>query len=118
MIRVFFFFIISLILCILLIIVNFFFSLFDLKDKDKDRNFECGFLRWVRGHFYFSMRYFLLTVVFVVFDVEIVLLFPGVIILDFFYYISLILVIGFFLLILYIGLIYEVKKGVFDWTSS
>ena len=91
------------------------FSIKLLFSREKLRPFECGFSPKFRARLPFSMRYFLLTLVFLVFDVELVLIFPflssypGA---D--YIIGSALLIR-FLLLLFLGVIYEWNQGTLDW---
>ena len=80
--------------------------------------FECGFdpLRKMRSPF--STRFFLLVVLFLIFDVEIALLFP--VLSSFRSKISLTLLsrLAVFLIILLIGIFHEWNEGALDWVRS
>nr|YP_009489710.1 NADH dehydrogenase subunit 3 [Falcidens halanychi]AWH02139.1 NADH dehydrogenase subunit 3 [Falcidens halanychi] len=76
--------------------------------------FECGFSMVKSPRVPFSTRFFLLTVIFLVFDIELVLLFPLVNYLnktD----LNIIISSSLIFLILMLGVIYEWKEGSFDW---
>jgi NADH-ubiquinone oxidoreductase chain 3 len=76
-------------------------------DREKSSPFECGFDPIGSARLPFSLRFFLLAVIFLIFDVEIVLLFPSINQitkgLEFFSYIGVIT----FILILILGLFHE-----------
>nr|YP_009340667.1 NADH dehydrogenase subunit 3 [Laevipilina antarctica]APQ42956.1 NADH dehydrogenase subunit 3 [Laevipilina antarctica] len=81
-------------------------------------SYECGFDKGLFVRSPFSLRFFILTVIFLVFDVELVLLLPSVFLfLDFFSFSGLAGV-GSFLLILYLGTIYEMSQGSLSWVCS
>jgi len=75
---------------------------------DKWNQFECGFNRINPSHIPFSFQFFLISILFLIFDIEItiVLAFP----LEYKNIISISLI-STFLVVLNIGLIYEWKKG-------
>lgn len=95
---------IALIFPLLLIITTLSISYFSIKDREKSSPFECGFDPKAAARLPFSTRFFLLTVIFLVFDIEIVLLLPIPISSIF---LSSSYAIFIFLLILLIGLIHE-----------
>nr|YP_010292309.1 NADH dehydrogenase subunit 3 [Poecilobdella javanica]ULO25933.1 NADH dehydrogenase subunit 3 [Poecilobdella javanica] len=74
--------------------------------------FECGFDNKNTARLPFSTRFFLLGLIFIIFDIEVVLLLPMPL-LDLFNY-SMIYII-FILALLFIGLIHEWKEGSLDW---
>nr|YP_010415151.1 NADH dehydrogenase subunit 3 [Tribolium freemani]URX54545.1 NADH dehydrogenase subunit 3 [Tribolium freemani] len=86
-------------------------------DREKSSPFECGFDPKSSTRLPFSLHFFLIAIIFLIFDVEITLLFPLIISLNFnnmmFYMPTLIL----FILILLIGLFHEWKQGALDWTN-
>nr|AXS65756.1 NADH dehydrogenase subunit 3 [Tenebrionoidea sp. 21 KM-2017] len=86
-------------------------------DREKSSPFECGFDPKSSARLPFSLHFFLIAVIFLIFDVEITILFPLIISLKFsniFYY-SIILT--FFILILLIGLYHEWKQGALNWIN-
>nr|QFG71040.1 NADH dehydrogenase subunit 3 [Pseudorimula sp. RSIO35641] len=84
-------------------------------DREKSSPFECGFDPMGSARLPFSLRFFLLAVIFLIFDVEIVLLFPVVskisTQMDFFTFTGILA----FLLILILGLFHEWKEGSLNW---
>lgn len=68
----------SVLLGFVLLLVGLFLGVSTSSDWEKMSPFECGFDPMGSSRVPFSLRFFLLAVIFVVFDVEIVLLFPVV----------------------------------------
>lgn len=77
------------------------------KDREKATPFECGFEPKNKARIPFSTRFFLLAVIFLVFDIEIVLLIPAPISLRHIIISSSLISAFIFLLILIIGLLHE-----------
>nr|YP_010241778.1 NADH dehydrogenase subunit 3 [Terebellum terebellum]QTI82465.1 NADH dehydrogenase subunit 3 [Terebellum terebellum] len=88
-----------------------------ISDREKSSPFECGFDPIKSARLPFSLRFFLLAIIFLIFDVEIVLLFPVLTMMmnGFSSY----LVIGsfIFLVILIVGLFHEWNEGSLDWAQ-
>jgi NADH-quinone oxidoreductase subunit A len=83
-------------------------------DSEKLSPYECGFEAFEDSRMKFDVRYYLVAILFIIFDLEIAFLFPWAVVLD------TIGVFGFvamavFLGILVIGFIYEWKKGALEW---
>ena len=83
-------------------------------DPEKNSPYECGFDAFESARMKFDVRYYLVAILFIIFDLEIAFLFPWAVVLD-----SLGMV-GFtamfvFLAILVVGFIYEWKKGALEW---
>merc|ERR1712234_5970 len=76
-------------------------------DREKIRPFECGFTPKFNARLPFTLRFFLISIIFLVFDVELVLMFPFLIRLNFYNNIITITLISLFLLILILGLTHE-----------
>ncbi len=83
-------------------------------DTEKDSPFECGFPAFEDARIRFDVRYYLVAILFIIFDLEIAFLFPWAVVLD---QIGLfgIVAMGIFLAILIVGFIYEWKKGALEW---
>ncbi|PPR34317.1 MAG: NAD(P)H-quinone oxidoreductase subunit 3 [Alphaproteobacteria bacterium MarineAlpha6_Bin3] len=76
--------------------------------------YECGFEPFDDARTKFDIRFYLVALLFIIFDLEVAFLFPWAISLSgigLFGYISMMI----FLLILTIGFIYEWKKGALEW---
>src|SRR5712691_5298728 len=83
-------------------------------DSEKLSPYECGFEAFEDARMKFDVRYYLVAILFILFDLEIAFLFPWAVVLQD------IGVAGFwammvFLLVLIVGFIYEWKKGALEW---
>ena len=107
------FFGVALLLSIGFIFLNFVFAPKN-PDPEKLSAYECGFEPFQDSRIEFDVRFYLVAILFIIFDLEVAFLFPWAISL------SLIGLVGYFsmmifLLILTVGFIYEWKKGALDW---
>ena len=83
-------------------------------DPEKLSAYECGFEPFNDSRMEFDVRFYLVAILFIIFDLEIAFLFPWAISLGkigIFGYVSMMI----FLFILTVGFIYEWKKGALDW---
>ena len=83
-------------------------------DKEKISPYECGFEPFQDARSEFDVRFYLVSILFIIFDLEIIFLFPWAITL------SKIGALGFWSMMIFIGLltigfIYEWKKGALEW---
>jgi len=83
-------------------------------DADKLSPYECGFEAFEDSRMKFDVRYYLVAILFIIFDLEIAFLFPWAVVLDSIGVFGLVAM-GIFLFILVVGFIYEWKKGALDW---
>jgi NADH-quinone oxidoreductase subunit A len=83
-------------------------------DPEKDSPYECGFAAFESARMKFDVRYYLVAILFIIFDLEIAFLFPWAVVLE-----ELgmggFIAMSVFLGILVIGFIYEWRKGALDW---
>ncbi len=82
--------------------------------SEKDSPYECGFEPFEDSRMKFDVRYYLVAILFIVFDLEIAFLFPWAVSLDLIGLFGL-GAMAIFLLILVVGFIYEWKKGALEW---
>src|SRR5688572_26459210 len=83
-------------------------------DSEKLSPYECGFEAFEDARMKFDVRYYLIAILFILFDLEIAFLFPWAIVLQeigFFGFMAMML----FLAILVVGFIYEWMKGALEW---
>jgi len=83
-------------------------------DPAKSSPFECGFEAFEDARMKFDVRYYLVAILFIIFDLEIAFLFPWAVSLDD------IGMAGFWAMMIFLGLlvvgfIYEWKKGALEW---
>ena len=83
-------------------------------DPEKNSPYECGFEAFEDARMKFDVRYYLVAILFILFDLEIAFLFPWAVVLPeigFFGYAAMMV----FLAILVVGFVYEWKKGALEW---
>jgi NADH-quinone oxidoreductase subunit A len=83
-------------------------------NPDKLESYECGELPVGAAWVQYNVRYYLFALIFVIFDVEIVFLFPWAVVyrsLGFFAFVEMLIFLG----ILIFGLIYVWRKGALKW---
>ncbi|MCW8874284.1 MAG: NADH-quinone oxidoreductase subunit A [Gammaproteobacteria bacterium] len=83
-------------------------------DSEKNSPYECGFEAFEDTRMRFDVRYYLVAILFIIFDLEIAFLFPWAVVLEeigLFGYLAMTLFLG----ILVVGFIYEWKKGALEW---
>ena len=83
-------------------------------DAEKNSPYECGFEAFEDSRMKFDVRYYLVAILFIIFDLEIAFLFPWAIVLDQIGTFGLVAM-AIFLAVLVIGFIYEWKKGALEW---
>ncbi len=83
-------------------------------DQQKLSPYECGFEAFEDARMRFDVRYYLVAILFILFDLEIAFLFPWAVVLEeigLFGFFSMMI----FLTILVVGFAYEWKKGALEW---
>jgi NADH-quinone oxidoreductase subunit A len=83
-------------------------------DPEKLSPYECGFEAFEDARMKFDVRYYLIAILFILFDLEIAFLFPWAVVLQeigLFGFLAMVL----FLAILVVGFIYEWMKGALEW---
>lgn len=88
-----------------------------IKDIQKSRPFECGFNPISYPRVPFSIHFFLIAVIFLIFDIEIILIIPIILTVKRRTLLTWIITSTCFVLILIIGLFHEWKNGIIDWTN-
>lgn len=86
----------------------------DYKYGEKLTTYECGILPTGIAHIQYNMQYYMYAIIYVVFDVEMVFMYPWAVVFTNLGMIAVIEMIM-FILILVVGLIYAWKKGVLEW---
>jgi NADH-quinone oxidoreductase subunit A len=84
------------------------------KDPDKLSPYECGFEAFEDSRIRFDVRYYLVAILFIIFDLEIAFLFPWAVSLSRIGVFGLIAM-AVFLGLLVVGFIYEWRKGALEW---
>ena len=83
-------------------------------DAEKTSAYECGFNAFDDARMKFDVRFYLVSILFIIFDLEVAFLFPWAIALGdigMFGFVSMMI----FLAVLTVGFIYEWKKGALEW---
>nr|AXS65886.1 NADH dehydrogenase subunit 3 [Bostrichoidea sp. 4 KM-2017] len=85
-------------------------------DREKSSPFECGFDPKSSPRIPFSLHFFLIAIIFVIFDIEIALLLPMIFTLKISNLMNFSLMFLFFIMILIIGIYHEWNQGMLNWT--
>lgn len=83
-------------------------------DAEKNSPYECGFEAFEDARMKFDVRYYLVAILFILFDLEIAFLFPWAVVLQeigLFGFIAMLVFLG----ILVVGFVYEWMKGALEW---
>ena len=109
----FIFLTVSLILACIIFFLSYFLSSRSI-DKEKISAYECGFNPFEDARNQFDVRFYLVAILFIIFDLEVSFLFPWAVTLNqitlFGYWTMFV-----FLFVLTVGFIYEWKKGALEW---
>nr|AQV11450.1 NADH dehydrogenase subunit 3 [Mesomelena mesomelaena] len=111
---------ISLIILLISMLVMFiasFLSKKSLVDREKASPFECGFDPKSSSRLPFSLRFFLITIIFLIFDVEIALILPIILIIKFSNLFMWTITSIIFIIILLLGLYHEWNQGMLNWSN-
>nr|AHA52481.1 NADH dehydrogenase subunit 3 [Capitonius sp. QL-2013] len=106
---------INFIISFILIFLNYLISKKMFLIREKNSSFECGYEPFESSRLPFSIHFYLIGVLFLIFDVEIILLIPIMISLKFVNYYNWLYCSFFILMILFLGLEYEKKEGSLKW---
>lgn len=115
MLKLISFFFLTVIICSILLVIAYLISLTAIKDSEKLSEYECGFEPFDSATRHpFDVHFYIVGILFLIFDVEIALLFPWVMTLNIIgwygFYIMQI-----FLILLTVGFFYEWHKGALVW---
>ena len=90
------------------------------RTKTKDIPYECGMLPEGPGNSRLSVKFYLVALLFVLFDIEVVFMYPWAVVYKDLLQQNAALILGgmvSFLGVLFVGYVYALKKGAFDWTK-
>nr|YP_010564734.1 NADH dehydrogenase subunit 3 [Volucella rufimargina]UZA61137.1 NADH dehydrogenase subunit 3 [Volucella rufimargina] len=86
-------------------------------DREKNSPFECGFDPMSSSRLPFSLKFFLITIIFLIFDVEIALILPMIMIINYSNLLMWSMTSIIFILILLLGLYHEWNQGMLNWSN-
>jgi len=90
------------------------------RSRIKDTAYECGMLPVGEGNTRLSVKFYLVAMLFILFDIEVVFLYPWAVVYKQMLVNNAALILGSmltFMGILFVGYIYALKKRAFDWKS-
>nr|YP_003331373.1 NADH dehydrogenase subunit 3 [Apatides fortis]ACM45056.1 NADH dehydrogenase subunit 3 [Apatides fortis] len=105
------------VLSMAMITINTIISKKTFSDREKSSPFECGFDPKSNARLPFSMHFFLIAVIFLIFDVEITLLMPMIYTMKITNLASFTLMFSYFIIILVLGVYHEWNQGALTWTK-
>nr|YP_010716026.1 NADH dehydrogenase subunit 3 [Lophosia angusticauda]WDE75731.1 NADH dehydrogenase subunit 3 [Lophosia angusticauda] len=108
---------IILLISLMLMVLSSIISKKSMLDREKMSPFECGFDPKSSPRLPFSMRFFLITIIFLIFDVEIVLILPMILVMKYSTLMMWMMTAMIFMLILLLGLYHEWNQGMLNWSN-
>uniref|UniRef100_A0AAU6PTF0 NADH-ubiquinone oxidoreductase chain 3 n=1 Tax=Homidia sp. TaxID=3054010 RepID=A0AAU6PTF0_9HEXA len=111
----FFTLILSFLISLILIILNSVIAKKSFNDREKPSPFECGFDPKSTARVPFSLRFYLIALIFLIFDVEITLILPIPLLTQTVNLTAVLFLSCFFLFILILGLFHEWNESALDW---
>nr|YP_010480536.1 NADH dehydrogenase subunit 3 [Nasonia giraulti]ACH81753.1 NADH dehydrogenase subunit 3 [Nasonia giraulti]UVN15264.1 NADH dehydrogenase subunit 3 [Nasonia giraulti]UVN15313.1 NADH dehydrogenase subunit 3 [Nasonia oneida] len=103
-----------LMILIIMMLINFIISKKMFKSREKNSPFECGFDPMSKNRLPFSLSFYLISIIFLIFDVEISLILPMIFLSKYYYYLNYLNVM-IIMIILLIGLYMEWIEGALKW---
>lgn len=85
-------------------------------DREKISPFECGFNPLNSARLPFSVQFFLIAIIFLIFDIEIAVILPIIVTIKWINITRWIITVVLFLIVLIGGLLHEWKNGILEWT--
>ena len=110
---IFLFFLFSVVLSTIIFFLSFFLSS-KLDDAEKLTAYECGFNPFLDSRSEFDVKFYIVAILFIIFDLEVSFLFPFSVCLEYMPIIGMHCML-IFLFVLTVGFVYEWKKGALDW---
>nr|APF47529.1 NADH dehydrogenase subunit 3 [Diolcogaster sp. SNS-2016] len=104
-----------LMIMMIILLINWFFSKKKMKIFQKNSPFEWGFEPFESSRLPFSIQFYLIGVLFLIFDIEIIIMLPIMNSLKTLNYLSWIYSSMMILIILYLGLEFEKNEGILKW---
>ena len=84
------------------------------KNKQKNQPYESGIIPFMDTRRRFPVKYYLVAMLFILFDIEVIFIYPWAVTLRDLRWAAFIPM-GFFLFLLIVGFLYEWRKGALDW---
>nr|YP_002970613.1 NADH dehydrogenase subunit 3 [Laccotrephes robustus]ACJ69527.1 NADH dehydrogenase subunit 3 [Laccotrephes robustus] len=107
----------AIMISMILMVVCYTISKKSMMDREKSSPFECGFDPKSSARMPFSIQFFLIAVLFLIFDIEIVIIMPVAVTMKTSVITNWFFTITMFTMILIGGLMHEWKNGVLEWAN-
>nr|ANJ70660.1 NADH dehydrogenase subunit 3 [Stenus clavicornis] len=107
--------VITLMISLLIMLICSLISKKSFMDREKNSPFECGFDPFSKSRIPFSLQFFLIAIIFLIFDIEITLLIPMIFMFKYINFWMMLYLIIIFIIILLIGLYHEWSQGALNW---
>lgn len=115
--NIFIFILCSFVLAIVLLVAVYVLSFTSKIDLEKSSAYECGFQPFSETSYPFEVQFAVIAIMFLLFDIEVLYLFPLVSSLYSLVTLDVFIILGFYVLLL-IGLLYEISRKVLDFQTS